>query len=105
MVYFMIRILNHTLFIYIFVGVKIYINMRIKEVLKEKGMTAKELAVKIGVTPPSISVAINGNMTIEMLNRIADALGVPVTDLFEQPASDTITCPKCGAKLEIKAKE
>jgi transcriptional regulator with XRE-family HTH domain len=79
--------------------------MRIKEVLKEKGMTAKELAIRIGVTPPSISVAINGNMTIEMLNRIAAALNVPVVDLFEQPASDTIICPKCGTKLEFKAKE
>jgi transcriptional regulator with XRE-family HTH domain len=79
--------------------------MRIKEILKVKGMTSKELAIKMGVSPPSISVAINGNMTIEMLTRIADALNVPITDLFERPAIDTIICPKCGAKLEIKAKE
>jgi transcriptional regulator with XRE-family HTH domain len=75
--------------------------MRIREVLKEKGMTAKDLAVKMGVTPPSISVAINGNMTIEMLNRIADALGVPVTELFEQPKSDTINCPHCGGVIKV----
>ncbi|MDR0682824.1 MAG: helix-turn-helix transcriptional regulator [Dysgonamonadaceae bacterium] len=79
--------------------------MRIKEVLKEKGMTAKELASKMGVTPPSISVAINGNTTVEMLNRIAAALGVPITELFEPPVSDAITCPKCGARFEIIAKE
>jgi transcriptional regulator with XRE-family HTH domain len=76
-------------------------NMRIREVLKEKGMTAKDLAVKMGVTPPSISVAINGNMTIEMLNRIAAALDVPVTELFDPPKIDVITCPHCGGKIKV----
>jgi transcriptional regulator with XRE-family HTH domain len=75
--------------------------MRIKEVLKEKGMTAKELAAKMGVTPPSISVAINGNTTVEMLNRIAAALDVLITDLFERPKNDTINCPHCGGKIKI----
>jgi transcriptional regulator with XRE-family HTH domain len=75
--------------------------MRIREVLKEKKMTAKELAVKMGVSPPSISVAINGNMTIEMLNRIAAALDVPITDLFEPPSTDVISCPHCGGKIKI----
>jgi hypothetical protein len=37
--------------------------------------------------------------------EVTFALGVPITDLFEPPASDAIICPKCGAKLEIKAKE
>lgn len=58
--------------------------MRIKEVLKEKGVTAKELADRLGVTQPSISFAINGNPTVETLERIAAALGVQVTDLFEK---------------------
>jgi transcriptional regulator with XRE-family HTH domain len=76
--------------------------MRIKEVLKEKGMTAKELAVKMGVTPPSISVAINGNMTIETLKRIADALEVSATDLLESPQTGIINCPHCGGVIKVE---
>jgi DNA-directed RNA polymerase subunit RPC12/RpoP len=39
------------------------------------------------------------------LKKIAAALDISVTELFEPPASDAITCPKCGARFEIKAKE
>lgn len=60
--------------------------MRIKKLIKEKGITVAEVALRMGVTPPSLSRAINGNTTVEMLNRIAIALNVPVTDLFDVQA-------------------
>ena len=56
--------------------------MRIKEIIKEKGLTVAEVAARMGVTSPSLSRAINGNTTVEMLNRIATALDVPVASLF-----------------------
>jgi transcriptional regulator with XRE-family HTH domain len=73
--------------------------LRIKEVIKEKGLTVKEVANKLGMSSPSLSDAINGNPTVEKVERIANAIGVPVSELFEQPAGDTITCPNCGAKF------
>ena len=60
--------------------------MRIKQLIKEKGITVAEVALRMGVTPPSLSRAINGNTTVEMLNRIAIAIDVQVTDLFDIPA-------------------
>jgi len=75
--------------------------MRIKEVIKEKGLTVKEVADKLGMTSPSLSEAINGNPTVERLERIAAALNVPVTELFEQPATDIINCPYCGNKIKV----
>jgi len=57
--------------------------MRIKQLIKEKGITVAQVALRMGVTPPSLSRAINGNTTVEMLNRIAIALDVPITDLFD----------------------
>jgi len=57
--------------------------MRIKKLIKEKGTTVAEVAQRMGVTSPSLSRAINGNTTVEMLNRIAIALNVPITDLFD----------------------
>ncbi|MEI8087313.1 MAG: helix-turn-helix transcriptional regulator [Paludibacter sp.] len=57
--------------------------MRIKELIKEKGLTVADVAAKMGVKSPSLSRAINGNTTVEMLNRIATVLDVPVSSLFE----------------------
>lgn len=79
------------------------IGMRIKEVLKEKGVTAKELAERLNITQASMSTAINGNPTVETLERIASALGVSVGELFERPADESPTgvCPHCGKPIRI----
>lgn len=59
--------------------------MRIKELLREKGITAKELASKIGMTETGLSIAMgdNGNPPLKRLEQIAAALGVPVTELLK----------------------
>ena len=63
-------------------------NLRIKEVIKGKGMTITELADKMGINRVNLSNMVNGNPTVETLNKIADAIGCPVTELFEKPQSD-----------------
>lgn len=82
--------------------------MRIKEAIKESGSSVGELAQKMGVARQTISRQINGaNITVETVQKIADALGVPVGQLFDQAPHPTnadnnvITCPHCGAKLVI----
>lgn len=57
-------------------------NLRIKEICKEKGVTIGEVAEKMQVARESLSRAINGNPTLETLEKIATALGVPVPSLF-----------------------
>ena len=81
-------------------------DLRIKEVIKEKGMTITELADKMGINRVNLSNMVNGNPTVETLNKIADALNVPVTELFERAKSDTasLTCPHCGKDIEIGVK-
>ena len=78
--------------------------MRIKELLKQKGMTAKDLAVKIGLSEGALSQSLNGNPTLERLTQIATALGVPVSELFEAPKQGVITCPHCGKQITIEPK-
>ncbi len=56
--------------------------LRIKEVIKEKGMTSQQVAEKMGITQSSLSRALNNNTTVEMLQKIADALGVDIADFF-----------------------
>lgn len=50
-------------------------DLRIKEVIKEKGMTITELAEKMGINRVNLSNTVNGNPTVETLNKIADAIG------------------------------
>lgn len=73
----------------------------IKELLKAMDITSAEVAKRMGISPTALSLAINGNPTVETLNKIADAVGVPVTDLFEQPGTSRLVCPHCGKPIEI----
>ena len=62
-----------------------YMESRIKELLKEKGITISDLADKIGTTQTSLSRALgeNGNPTYETLNKISKALNVDMSELFK----------------------
>lgn len=75
--------------------------LRIKEIIKAKGITAKELAAKIGISEGALSLAINGNPTVETLEKIASALGVEVSELFAAPKEGVITCPHCGKEIKL----
>jgi len=78
--------------------------LQIKTIIKEKGYTVTSLADKMGMTQVSLSRIINGNPTIETLQKIAAALGVSIPELFEQPKSNEFTCPNCGSTLSITKK-
>ena len=58
-------------------------DLRIKEVIKEKGMTITELADKMGINRVNLSNMVNGNPTVETLNKIADAIGCEVAELIQ----------------------
>ena len=79
--------------------------LRVKELCKEKGMQMLELADKLGITRVTLTRNISGNPTISTLENIANALGVSVTELFIPSQRDTLVCPRCGAVLEVKEKE
>lgn len=79
-----------------------YMNLRIKEVCKEKGVTLQHVAEVIGVNRVSLSNSINGNPTIQTLEKIANALGVAVSELIDEPKTNTITCPHCGKQIKFE---
>lgn len=78
--------------------------LRIKEILKEKSMQVTELAALIEITPQNLSKLINEKTkpSIDTYERIAIALGVPFTYLFEQPEQNVITCPHCNGKIKVE---
>lgn len=57
---------------------------RITEILKGRRMTQTDLADRIGISRVGLSKAINGNTTIATLRKIATALDVSVSELFEK---------------------
>ena len=79
---------------------------RIKEVIKKQGTTVQELAEKMGISRVGLSQHINGNPSVEVLERIATALDVPLWQLFASPeevAKETKgeTCPYCAHAFSI----
>lgn len=56
--------------------------LRVKEILKEKGMTQIDLAKKLGISTVGLSKILNGDPKVTTLTKIANALDVSITDLF-----------------------
>ena len=64
------------------------IRLNLKEIIKEKGITSKELAERLGVTPVTISYIVTNKTTpsLDMVYRIAKVLNIKVSTLLgEEP--------------------
>lgn len=85
-------------------------SIRLKEILSEKGITQKELAERLGISTVGMSkIATGDNPSLSSLQKIADAIGVPVWELLVSrdeicatSPSGTAVCPHCGHPLTIK---
>ena len=74
--------------------------LRIKELLKEKGMTQAELAERLGITPISLNQQLARNtFTLDRLEEIADIFDIRINDLFDNVYK--VNCPKCGEQINI----
>lgn len=65
--------------------------LRLRDVLKKKNVTGKELAQMLNLTETSVSRILNGTQIpkLETLLSIATALQVDIKDLFNSTATDT----------------
>ena len=71
--------------------------LNIKNTIKLHGLEVREVASRMGITPTALSQHINGkiykgkrvsaNPSLDILQRIADAIGCDVVDLFDRPQS------------------
>lgn len=83
--------------------------LRIKEILKQKGMSQIELAGQLGITPVLLSQRMNGhlNCTTEFIEQVARVLGVSVISLIEDDTSRVVSTFTSGEKhfeiREVKA--
>ena len=76
--------------------------LRVKEIMKEKGVSSLQLAEAVDITPVAMSNILTKNSsTIATLERIAEALNVELYELFA-PSKNLIRCPRCGCLIEAK---
>lgn len=95
------------------------IKENIKFILKQRGMTQKELADKLGLSIRTVQYYFDGNLTLTSLQKIADALDTTIsTVISEEPlamipgpvpnkssiTATTLVCPHCGKEIKIIAK-
>lgn len=80
-------------------------DIRIRELCQQRGTTQKDLAAKLGVSEMTLSRAAKGNTSLPLLEKIAEALGVPVPELFAPQPTNTITCPHCGKPIKVEKGE
>lgn len=85
--------------------------VRIKDIMIEKGVSSVTLANTINVSKVTISNLINNKTmpSIETLNKIANALDVPIWQLFTSPKdikndTNSIICPYCGKEITFHKK-
>lgn len=80
------------------------VTLRIKELSKQNGIALNVLAEQIGISATSLSCIITGKQkpSLDTLEKIANALGVPISELFEAPKTGAAVCPYCGKELKIK---
>lgn len=71
-------------------------DLRVKEILKERGMKMYELAETMGIAPESLTRALQRNPQYTTLKTIADTLGVSVRDLFKGDDTLAFNNEMCG---------
>ncbi len=86
--------------------------LRVKEILKERGQTQKELAAMMGKSPQYIANVLNSEqgVSVNVLIDMAKALDVEFRDMFAVTRaggeeSPMITCPHCGKAIAIKVEQ
>ena len=61
-------------------------DLRIKELISNKGITLKDLAIMSGISQSNLTNYLKGNIspTLDTLKKIANALNVEIVDLFKE---------------------
>lgn len=85
--------------------------MRFKEILDKYNITQQILADRMGMNRVSVSRLLSekNDLRISTIEKIANAIGCTVEDLFKSPLcekKDTptpyIVCPHCGKEIELE---
>ena len=72
--------------------------LRIKDILKEKGLTIKDVAERMGMDSSNLAATLKkGNPKLSLLEDVANAIGCDITEFFK-PNEETAQAPKGGSQ-------
>ena len=80
---------------------------RVNELLKERNMSGVIVAGRLGISSAAFYSQLN-NPTLQSMERVAGALGVPVYELLREGPGDggpRFHCPHCGCEIELVVRE
>lgn len=81
-------------------------SINIDGLLKERGLTKTDIAKKMNLSRESLYRILSGNPTYDNIAKLADAIGVSISELFQQNSNEEIIrCPHCGKKIKIEKGE
>ena len=82
-------------------------DLRLKEILAQRGITLKDFAVTSGINQSNLSNYINGNIspTLETLKKIAKHLDIEVVELFKESDDVEIYAKVKGVLYPITKKD
>lgn len=63
------------------------LSLRVKELCTQKGILQKDLAIKMGIAPESLSRTLKNNPQLSTLVNIASALEVEISELFNKSST------------------
>lgn len=77
-------------------------SLRIRELCDAAGITMRDLSLRAALSETSVLKAANRDGSVETLDKIAQALGVPVAALFQNHDTASVSCPECGKSFSVK---
>jgi transcriptional regulator with XRE-family HTH domain len=80
------------------------IEPRIKEYLKETGITQSELAERLGITSSALNKRISSStISLQQIGEIADALHTSAFMLIRENGESRtqVLCPQCGSPVSV----
>ena len=79
---------------------------RIEQELSRRGMSKKDLAERLGIPAQNVNSTVLRNPKFEVLERVAEAMGIPLSVLVDDGSHGAIIqCPHCGKAITIKTEE
>lgn len=82
------------------------ISERILDILQQQGLSKKDLADRLNMPAQNINSTILNNPKFSVLERVAEVLEIPLSQLVSEEKTSsptaTIICPKCGEQIPIE---
>lgn len=76
--------------------------INIDRLLRDKGLSKTEIALRMGLSRESLYRILRGNPTLGNIRKLCSVLGTSMSELLDQPSTGAvINCPHCGGKIKM----